>query len=208
MKISNEFTVSVPVAAAWEVLTDLERIAPCLPGTQLTGRDGDSYQGKVKVKVGPVVTEFSGVATFVEKDDSAYRAVIDAKGKDARGGGNANATITAQLRAEGAQTVVTVETDLKISGKLAQFGSGMIAEVSNKLLGQFVEELEKQVVGAPAPATAETTAPAAAAPPPPPPSLEAVDLTELAGGAVAKRLAPVAVVLLLLVLLYAVRRKR
>jgi carbon monoxide dehydrogenase subunit G len=145
MKLANEFTVHVPVDVAWKVLTDLEGIAPCLPGAQLTGVDGDVYQGRVKVKVGPVISEFAGTARFAEKDDDAYRAVIDAKGRDARSAGNAAALITAQLRPDGDRTVVNVDTDLKISGKLAQFGSGMIKEVSQKLLGQFVASLEAKI---------------------------------------------------------------
>jgi len=145
MKISNEFTVHTPIDKAWAVLTDLEGIAPCLPGAQLTGVDGDVYSGKVKIKVGPVVSDFSGTAKFVEKDDTAYRAVIDAKGKDSRSAGNASAVITAALRADGDSTVVSVDTDLKISGKLAQFGSGMIKEVSGKLLTQFAESLEAKI---------------------------------------------------------------
>ena len=145
MKIANEFTVHVPIDVAWKVLTDLEGIAPCLPGAQLTGVDGDVYQGKVKIKVGPVISEFAGTARFAEKDDDAYRGVIDAKGRDARSAGNAAALITAQLRADGDSTVVNVDTDLKISGKLAQFGSGMIKEVSQKLLGQFVAALEAKI---------------------------------------------------------------
>jgi uncharacterized protein len=145
MKISNEFTVHTPIDKAWAVLTDLEGIAPCLPGAQLTGVDGDVYAGKVKIKVGPVISDFAGTAKFVEKDDSAYRAVIDAKGKDSRSAGNASAVITAELRADGDSTVVSVDTDLKISGKLAQFGSGMIKEVSGKLLTQFAESLEAKI---------------------------------------------------------------
>ncbi len=161
MKISNEFTVHTPIDKAWAVLTDLEGIAPCLPGAQLTGVDGDVYSGKVKIKVGPVVSDFSGTAKFVEKDDTAYRAVIDAKGKDSRSAGNASAVITAALRADGDSTVVSVDTDLKISGKLAQFGSGMIKEVSGKLLTQFAESLEAKI-GA-GDAVVEETAPVAAA---------------------------------------------
>ena len=156
MKIDHEFTVGVPIEQAWAVLTDLEAIAPCMPGAQLTGVDGDVYSGKVKVKVGPVTTEYAGTAHFVEKDDTAYHAVIDAKGRDSRGAGNASAAISAQLRADGTRTVVSVDTDLKISGKIAQFGSGMIKEVSEKLLGQFVDCLEGKlavsVPAAPAPA--------------------------------------------------------
>jgi carbon monoxide dehydrogenase subunit G len=164
MKLANEFTVHVPIDVAWKVLTDLEGIAPCLPGAQLTGVDGDVYRGKVKVKVGPVISEFAGTARFAEKDDGAYRGVIDAKGRDARSAGNAAALITAQLRADGDSTVVNVDTDLKISGKLAQFGSGMIKEVSQKLLGQFVTSLEAKIAADSGTATAEAKAPAPAEP--------------------------------------------
>ncbi|MGW3787285.1 SRPBCC domain-containing protein [Micromonospora chokoriensis] len=145
MKISNEFAVAVPIEQAWSVLTDLEGLAPCLPGAQLTGVDGDVYRGRVRVKVGPVISEFAGTAQFVEKDDAAYRGVIDAKGRDARSTGNASALVTAQLRPDGDRTLVSVDTDLKISGKLAQFGSGMIKEVSSKLLAQFVANLEAKL---------------------------------------------------------------
>jgi carbon monoxide dehydrogenase subunit G len=163
MKLANEFTVHVPIDVAWKVLTDLEGIAPCLPGAQLTGVDGDVYKGKVKVKVGPVISEFAGTARFAEKDDDAYRGVIDAKGRDARSAGNAAALITAQLRPDGDSTVVNVDTDLKISGKLAQFGSGMIKEVSQKLLGQFVTSLEAKIAADNGTTTAESEAPAPAA---------------------------------------------
>lgn len=226
MKIDNEFTVNVPVDEAWQVLTDLERIAPCMPGAQLTGREGDAFLGKVKVKVGPVISEFAGTASFIEKDDAAHRAVIDAKGRDSRGAGNASAIITAQLRADGDQrTVVTVETDLKISGKLAQFGSGMIAEVSSKLLAQFVDSLEKQLLTTPdQPVEPDASTPAAAATPgadapavvatPPRPAFrptqepEAVNLTQLAGGAVAKRLVPVVgFVVVLAIIIYVIVRR-
>src|SRR5882757_7497564 len=138
MKITNDFTVNTPIERAWELLTDLEGIAPCMPGAQLTGVDGDVYRGKVKVKVGPVISEFAGTAQFTEKDDKAYRGVIDAKGRDARSAGNAAALVVAQLTPDGDKTLVSVDTDLKISGKLAQFGAGMIKEVSGKLLAQFV----------------------------------------------------------------------
>ncbi|MGC4862343.1 SRPBCC domain-containing protein [Micromonospora sp. DT41] len=158
MKITNEFTVAVPIDRAWAVLTDLAGIAPCLPGAQLTGVDGDVYRGKVKVKVGPVISEFAGTAQFAEKDSAAYRGVIDAKGRDARSTGNASALVTAQLRPDGDRTLVSVDTDLKISGKLAQFGSGMIKEVSGKLLAQFVANLEAKLA-------AEQTTPTAAAAP-------------------------------------------
>ncbi|MCZ7424795.1 SRPBCC domain-containing protein [Micromonospora sp. WMMA1949] len=161
MKITNEFTVDVPIAQAWTVLTDLEGIAPCLPGAQLTGVDGDLHQGTVKVKVGPVVSEFAGTARFVEKDEERYRGVIEAKGRDRRSAANASALVTAELRPDDQRTVVSVDTDLKISGRLAQFGSGMIKEVSGKLLAQFVANLEAKLA---AEETAESTPPPASAP--------------------------------------------
>ncbi|WP_250034381.1 SRPBCC family protein [Paractinoplanes maris] len=157
MKITNEFTVHTSIDRAWQVLTDLPGIAPCLPGAQLTGVDGDVYQGKVKVKVGPVISDFAGTARFTEKDDEAYRAVIDAKGRDARAGGNASALVTAVLTPAGDSTLVNVDTDLKISGKLAQFGSGMIKEISGKLLAQFVTNLEAKLATDSSPNAAETS---------------------------------------------------
>jgi carbon monoxide dehydrogenase subunit G len=154
MRIENEFTVSVPLERAWEVLTDLEGIAPCMPGAQLTGVEGETYSGKLRVKVGPVISDFAGTATFTSKDETAHRAVIDAKGRDARGAGNASASIAASLRPDGDRTVVSVETDLRIAGKLAQFGNRMIAQVSEKLLGQFVDCLESKLAAEPTSTTA------------------------------------------------------
>lgn len=145
MKIDNEFTVNATVERAWALLTDVEAIAPCMPGARLTGVDGDVYSGEVRVKVGPVVAAYAGTARFVEKDEAEHRAVIDASGKASRGAGNAAATVTAQLRSEGDATVVSVETDLRITGKLAQLGGGMIRDVSGKLLGQFSEALEEKL---------------------------------------------------------------
>jgi uncharacterized protein len=162
LKIDNEFTVGVPIDRAWAVLTDLEGIAPCMPGAVLTGVEGDVYSGKVKIKVGPITSEYAGTARFTERDEVNHRAVIDANGRDVRGAGNAAAAITAQLRAEGSSTVVSVDTDLKISGKIAQFGSGMIKEVSTKLLGQFVDCLEgKLAADVPVPTVPATATPAA-----------------------------------------------
>jgi carbon monoxide dehydrogenase subunit G len=157
MKIDNEFNVSVPVELAWRALTDLEEVSLCLPGARLTGVENDVYSGEVRVKVGPVVSEYAGTAQFAEKDDANHRAVIDAKGRDSRGAGNASAAITMQLESEadGLRTRVSLDTDLKISGKIAQLGGGMIAEVSQKLLGQFAQCLEAKLA---APVQSETTA--------------------------------------------------
>nr|WP_296070968.1 SRPBCC family protein [uncultured Actinoplanes sp.] len=171
MKFTHEFTVRTPIGRAWRVLTDLEGVAPCMPGARLTGVDGDVYQGKVKVKVGPVISEFSGTARFTEKDDEGHRVSIDAQGRDARSAGNAAALVTAVLKADGDRTLVTVDTDLKISGKLARFGSGMIQEVSGKLLAQFVTNLEAKLAAEDAGVTASSpaagTVPETAVPPRP-----------------------------------------
>lgn len=146
MELSNEFTVDVPIEEAWTVLTDLERIAPCMPGARLTDTEGDEYRGSVKVKVGPVTAEYRGKATFLERDEAGHRAVLRAEGREARGQGNASATITAQLEPAGTATKVSVSTDLTITGRVAQFGRGVLADVSAKLLGQFVESLEATVL--------------------------------------------------------------
>jgi carbon monoxide dehydrogenase subunit G len=160
MELTNEFVVPVAVDDAWKLLTDVERIAPCMPGAELQEIDGADYRGIVKVKVGPITAQYKGKATFVEKDDAAHKAVLRAEGRDTRGQGNANATITATLESEGDGTKVKVVTDLAITGRAAQFGRGVMADVSTKLLGQFVDCLEKNVLGAGAAAPADA-APAA-----------------------------------------------
>ncbi|MCK0175569.1 MULTISPECIES: SRPBCC family protein [Mycobacteriaceae] len=224
MKIANEFTVKVPIEQAWEVFTDLERIIPLMPGATLTGREGDDVSGKVKVKVGPVTSEFSGKVHFVEQDRSTYRAVIDGRGKEARGTGNAAATVTAQLHDAGGHTRVTVDTDLKIVGKLAQFGSGMLQQVSEKLLGQFVDSLEAELAAdtaPPPPPTAQTQAPTTAdavtvAQPKlngerkvSPTEAAPIDLLDLAGGGAVKKYAtPLIGVVLVVAALALLRRLR
>ncbi len=146
MELKNEFHVAVPVARAWAVLTDVELIAPCLPGAQLEEIEGNEYRGGVKIKVGPITAQYKGKATFIEKDDVNHKAVLRAEGRDTKGQGNASATITATLVAAGTGTDVTVITDLTITGKVAQFGRGVLADVSAKLLGQFVNCLEHDVL--------------------------------------------------------------
>ncbi|TQC43773.1 membrane oxidoreductase [Rhodococcus sp. WS4] len=215
MKFANEFTVSAPIEQAWEVLSDLEEVAPLLPGAQMTGREGDDYLGKVKVKVGPVTSEFKGKATFVERDPKEHRAVIDARGRDSRGSGNASATITAQLHETGDGTRVTVDTDMKIVGKLAQFGSGMIQQVSEKLMGQFAESLEAKLTGGPgdesasAPAAADSTGTATLSVAPPAAEPAPLDLLALSGAGAWKRYAPIlAAVLAGIVVVLVVGRRR
>jgi len=145
MKIENDFRVGVPIEQAWELLTDLPAIAPCLPGAQLTGQDGDNYEGKIKIKVGPVTAEYKGGATITEKDEANRRVLLAAKGRDSRGSGNASADITAVMTPDGDGTNVSIETELKVSGKVAQFGRGVMADVSKKLLGQFAECIEHKL---------------------------------------------------------------
>jgi carbon monoxide dehydrogenase subunit G len=209
MKLEHTFTVKASPEETWALLTDLERIAPCMPGAELTGRDGDAYTGRVRVKLGPVLAQYEGKASFVEKDDAAKRGVLRAEGRETKGQGGAKATVTASLAQAPEGTQVRVETDLAIVGKLAQMGRGLIAEVSGKLLGEFVANLQRLIAAsaAQAPATAE---PPAHAPPPaairhahsaappasaPPATSEAapVDLLATAGMPVVKRVAPLAI---------------
>jgi carbon monoxide dehydrogenase subunit G len=145
VQLENSFTVPVPVDEAWRVLLDIERIAPCMPGAALDSVNGDDFTGRVKVKLGPINLTYQGKASFIEKDEAAHRAVIDAKGKDQRGNGTAAATVTANLKAEGEITRVDVLTDLNITGRPAQFGRGVMTDVGNKLLGQFADKLAAQL---------------------------------------------------------------
>jgi carbon monoxide dehydrogenase subunit G len=228
MQIDNSFRVDVPVDEAWTVLLDLERIAPCLPGALLQEIEGDVYRGVVKVKVGPITAQYKGAATFTSKDDAAHVAVLTAEGRETRGQGNASATITATLVADGDGTKVTVITDLTVTGKVAQFGRGVMADVSAKLLNQFVQCLETTVLGSPQQAPEEPkpaewpTDLAAAAPEVPEtppadkpevrrissPEPQPVNLLDTAGAPVAKRVGPVVAVLAIAWLLRVLLRRR
>ena len=148
MELTHTFTVSEPVDRAWVVITDLERVAPCLPGAKMLGVDGEDYRGAVAVKVGPVTARYEGVARFTERDDEKRHAVIRAEGRDVGGQGNAAATIDIQLREQGSGTEVVVVTDLDLAGRVAQFGRGVISDVSSKLIGQFARRLEAEMAEA------------------------------------------------------------
>ena len=215
MELTDSFEVGHPIGAVWEVLTDVERIAPCLPGAQLTGNDGDVYEGVVKVKVGPITSQYKGKASFTERDDDAHRLLMSASGRDTRGAGNASAEITVALEAVSeASTKVSVHTDLTITGKVAQFGRGVLADVSRKLMGQFADNLAALVAADVAsdesPATSDAEASAepdteAAVDEPAPASepaaeVEAVDLLEVAGAPVLKRLVPVILAVIVVVI--------
>ncbi|MEP6797959.1 MAG: SRPBCC family protein, partial [Lapillicoccus sp.] len=168
MDLHHSFTVPADVDTAWTTLMDLEGVAGCFPGAAITGFDDDAFTGTVKVKLGPIALVYSGSGTFVERDDTAHRAVIDAKGKDKRGNGTAGAMVTiAVTDAAGGGSEVDVTTDLNVTGKPAQFGRGVMQDVSDKLLGQFVTCLEKRFEAGEGPATEEE---AAAAPTPAAPS--------------------------------------
>ncbi|MGZ4596122.1 MAG: SRPBCC family protein [Actinomycetes bacterium] len=267
MQLEHEFVVPVPVDQAWDVLLDVERIAPCMPGATVESFDGETVHGRVKVKVGPIQVTYSGTAKFVEKDEATRSVKLDASGKEARGSGTAKATIVAVLQDQGGSTKVTVSTDLAVTGKPAQFGRGVMVEVGNKLLGRFADCLAEEIgageAGRPAPAeeaiaplvapaatpaltaaapapalTTASAAPAAessvpAAPPTPsvteaatptpeaPPAVaapprpftrspdnEAIDLLDVGGAAVAKRLAPLVVGLIVLVVVWRLLRRR
>jgi uncharacterized protein len=213
MKLENEFRVSVPIDRAWEVLTDIPLITPCLPGATLTDHDADEYKGKIKIKVGPVTADYSGSAVFVQRDEAARHVEISASGRDSRGSGNASATITADMTTDGEGTKVSIVTDLKISGKVAQFGKGMIAEVSTKLIDQFVDCIEQELLGeaiieqVAAEGAAEGAA-ATTAPRQRPQQAETLDLMEYAGNSVYKRLVPIVAVIAVLVALGLLLKRR
>lgn len=183
MELEHQFTVPVPVDRAWEVLLDVEKIAPCMPGAVIDSIDGDSFTGQVKVKVGPITVAYAGKASFLEKDATAHRAVVEAKGRETRGSGTAAATVTASMADEGGSARVTVVTDLAITGRPAQFGRGVLNDVGNKLIGQFADCLATTIT------TSGTDGPAATSP-------EEIDLVAVAGGSVAKRLVPAAAVVI------------
>jgi len=194
-KLLNEFTVNRPIDATWAVLTDVERIAPCLPGAELQEIEGDTYRGVVKVKLGPVSAAFKGQAQFVERDDAARRAVLKGEGRDTSGKGNASALITAELESVSADvTLCKVSTDLQVTGKVAQFGRGIMGDVSEKLMHQFAKNLNTMLAAEPAsepaPAT-PTEAAAAQVRTVQGPAAEPIELSDLAGNALLKRLLPV-----------------
>jgi carbon monoxide dehydrogenase subunit G len=146
VKLEHKFVVPAPVEQTWAAFNDLERVVPCFPGATLTGYEGDDFTGSCKVKLGPVSLQYSGTGSFVERDESDHHAVIEAKGKDRRGNGTATARVTARLTGiSDGSTEVTVDTDLTITGRPAQFGRGLIQDVSNKLLDQFTTCLKSKL---------------------------------------------------------------
>ena len=165
MDLNHSFTVPASVADTWKTFEDIESVAGCFPGATVTEVDGNDFKGTCKVKLGPIAMVYSGAGTFLEKDEAARRFVIEAKGKDKRGNGTAGATVTATFAEEGSgSTRVDVQTDLAITGKPAQFGRGVIEDISNKLLQQFVTCLQDKVGTDEEPAAAEVPATTGSAP--------------------------------------------
>lgn len=190
MELNHEFTVNVPVADAWIILTDLARIAPCLPGAELTDVEGDIFRGLVKVKVGPILAQFKGQASFLSRDNEAFTATLKAEGRDATGKGNASALIIAQLTSlNPTSTKCAVKTDLTISGKVAQFGRGALADVSDKLLAQFSDNLNQLI-------SSGTSAPVSEVTP--------INLLQTAGAPILKRAIPIVVAIAVLVFVLSV----
>jgi uncharacterized protein len=235
MKLENEFTVPAPIEQAWDVLLDLERVAPCLPGAALEGVEDGDHTGTMTVRIGPITSRYKGSVRIEESDEQARRAVMRAKARDSRGG-TAAATITSTMQEVPEGTRVHVETDMRITGPAAQFGRGVMQDVSAKLMGRFADCLAAEMAGAPAVAAApEAAAPgAAAAAPPPGPAgdsaeaaarasaavpprpaqpaprrtEEVLDLGEASREALLKRAAPIAAGIAGLILLLALRRRR
>lgn len=229
MKLEHSFTVPVPVEEAWKVLRDVERVAPCMPGATLDSVEGEEFTGRVKVKVGPMSVTYRGQARFVDVDEEAHTATIEGKGTEARGSGTARATVSARLTGRGEETDVLLSTDLTVTGKPAQFGRGVMADVGAKLVGQFADCLsselavEEAVADRPEAATdagvtpVEEPAPAgepaavgdaATTPARPRPSADAIDLLDVAGAPISKRLVPIAAVAALLILIVWLVRRR
>jgi len=184
MELNNEFEVSAPIEKVWEVINNVELIAPCLPGAQLEEVENDEYRGFVKVKVGPITAQYKGVAKFVEKDDSNHRVVIRGEGRDTRGAGNAAADITASLESITEGTRVNVVTDLKITGKVAQFGRGVMADISKKLMGQFADNLSELVLAEGGNSQSSNSEDSSGQ------DSEAIDLLSVAGSSIGKKLVP------------------
>ena len=189
LKFENEFVVDAPIEPTWHTLLDLPRVARCLPGATIepVSEDG-SYQGSMRVKVGPVTMDYKGVATLTEMDEAARVATFNVQGKELRGQGTASATIRNSLVAEGDSTRVLVETELSVTGRPAQFGRGIMQDVAGSMLADFAKSLSEMMASVPA-------VEGSAAPPPAPAAepeqakKEALDLTGHVGGVLRQRLA-------------------
>jgi carbon monoxide dehydrogenase subunit G len=215
--ISDSFRVATSLEQTWSTLLDIERIAPCMPGAQLQEVEGDEYRGVVKIKVGPIQAQYKGAAKLALVDPDTRTIKIDASGRDTRGQGNASALITVTMVGDQSGTTVGIDTEVNVTGKVAQFGRGEMSKISAKLLKQFVDNLERDVLNGPAPelpAADPDTVPAPALTATPPalrridaPDAEPIDLLGTAGSSIAKLLLPLAGVALVLFLLFRRRPK-
>jgi carbon monoxide dehydrogenase subunit G len=204
VQLEHQLSVPAPIDVVWPALLDPQRVAPCVPGATLTGVDGDSFTGTVKVKVGPITLLYKGTGTFTEHDEQARRAVLKASAKDTRGNGTVNATVTLTLTEEGDRTTGIVATDLSITGKPAQFGRGMIADVGGKIIEQFSaclsEKLAVPVTEPESEAAGEPTASAEA-------EAEPLDLVHYARHSALKRVGPLVAAAMLVLLIGALVRR-
>jgi len=228
MELEHSFTVPVPADQAWDVLLDVERVAPCMPGATIDSVEGDEIKGRIKVKLGPVSMTYAGTAQITERDPDAGVVTLEASGKETRGAGTAAATIRSELHDQGGQTEVTVHTSLNVTGRPAQFGRGMLADVSAKLIGVFASNLAAMLAtgngSAPEPAVPEPAVQATAHAAPVPtattpasttptaasaPSEDSLNLLQVAGLPVLKRIgAPAGALLAVLAALLIWRRRR
>jgi carbon monoxide dehydrogenase subunit G len=202
MELHHEFTVPVPVDDAWRALLDIERVAPCLPGATVEDYDGKTVTGSVKVKVGPITVTYRGTAVFEEQDEEAHRMVLAASGRETRGQGTARATVTGTLTERDGGTAVSVRTDLTVTGRPAQFGRGVMAEVGDRLVGQFAACLAERL--GERPEISGEGLPGA----PGPEEQEPLDLFRTAGVPVAKRAGALAAVVVLVVTAGRLLRRR
>src|SRR5260370_521036 len=231
MDLELSFIIPVPPEQAWPALLDVERIAPCMPGTTVDSVDGEVIKGRIKVKVGPVALTYAGTARFTERDEHARSITLEASGKETRGAGTASATVRSSLQDEGGQTKVVVLTTMNVTGRPAQFGRGVMAEVSGRIIEKFPANLAALLARAPAASVAasngsgpaaegggaggggrEGQGPAVRAAAPlgaRPPDEDAIDLLSVAGFPVLKRALPVlAAVAVLLLVIFGLRRGR
>jgi carbon monoxide dehydrogenase subunit G len=198
MELEHSFSVPADIDTAWNTLLDVERIAMCMPGATLLSVEGDTFKGEVKIKLGPVTMVFGGTASFVDKDVANHRLVINASGSETKGNSTAQAIVTTQLVAESPTlTRVDVNTDLAITGKPAQFGRGVMSDVAGRIIGQFAGNLEGVITAGTSTSSASGDSGAAQATSAP--VAEAIDMMEVAGGAVAKKLIPVVLVVVIAV---------
>jgi carbon monoxide dehydrogenase subunit G len=202
MQLEHQLSVPAPIDVVWPAVLDPERVAPCVPGATLTGVDGESFTGTVKIKVGPITLLYKGTGTFVETDEQARRAVLRADAKDTRGNGTVKATVTLTLTPDGERTAGVVATDLSITGRPAQFGRGMIADVGGKIIEQFTACLSDKLAVAAAP---EPTS--AAVPAPEPAEVEPLNLVHFARRSALQRVGPLAAAAVLILVIGALVRR-